>query len=107
MDEPLLCVDWLEGPDNEVALVEDAEVPLDEETLGELEDEGELVDEAGKTGEVEELLVLLIEEVIVLFIENVTELRNTPLYEEEDDWHWLIVKQHGIVLEGVGDKTPL
>ena len=75
--------------------METVEVPADEEALGNVEDEPELVDvakvvvgdEAGEAvgdGEpivllIEELIILLKEEVVVLFIANVTELRNTPL----------------------------
>lgn len=75
--------------------METVEVPADEDTLGDLEDEPELVDVAevavgDKAGEavgddepivllIEELIILLKEEVVVLFIVNVTELRNTPL----------------------------
>jgi hypothetical protein len=88
-------VDWLEEPGDEVALLETVEVLIDEEALGGLEDEPELVDvtevavgdEAGEAVGDDEPIVLLIEEfivlpkkeVIVLFIANVTELRNTPL----------------------------
>jgi hypothetical protein len=75
--------------------LEIVEVLIDEEALGGLEDEPELVDvtevavgdevgEAVRDDEpivllIEEFIVLLKEEVIVLFIANVTELRNTPL----------------------------
>jgi hypothetical protein len=94
-------VDWLKEPGGEVALLETVEVPADEGALGGLEDEPELVDvteavvgdEAGEAvGDdepsvllIEELIILLKEEVVVLFIANVTELRNTPLYGEDDD----------------------
>jgi hypothetical protein len=75
--------------------LETVEVPADEEALGDLEDEPELVDvakvavgdEAGRAvGDdelivllIEELIILLKEEVVVLFMAKVTELRNTPL----------------------------
>jgi hypothetical protein len=75
--------------------LETVDVLVDEEALGGLVDEPELVgvtevavgDEAGEAvGDdelivllIEELIVLLKEEVVVLFITNVTELRNTPL----------------------------
>jgi hypothetical protein len=75
--------------------LETVEVPTDEEALGDLEDEPELVDvaevavgdEAGEAAGddepvvllIEELIILLKDEVVVLFIANVTELRNTPL----------------------------
>jgi hypothetical protein len=80
-------VDSLEELRDEAELVEDTEVPVDEEPLADAEDDPELVDvaelalrdETGEAIEVEELIVLLAEEVMVLFIERVTELRNTPL----------------------------
>jgi hypothetical protein len=80
-------VDWLEESGDEFALLEIVEVLVDEDTLGDLEDEPELVDvaevavgdEAGEAVVDDERIMLLIEELIVLFIANVTELRNTPL----------------------------
>jgi hypothetical protein len=67
-------------------MIEEAEVPKDEEPLDEAEDDSELVDvaepaldEGGDAVEAEELAVLLKEELMVPFIEKVTELRNTPL----------------------------
>jgi hypothetical protein len=95
VDELPFCVNWLKEPGGEVALLETVEVPTDEEVLGDLEDEPELVDvaevavgdEAGEAAGddepvvllIEELIILLKDEVVVLFIANVTELRNTPL----------------------------
>jgi hypothetical protein len=89
------CVDWLEEPSDEVALLETVDVVVDEEVLRGLEDELELVGVievtvGGEAGEavpddepivllIEESVVLLKEEVVVLFITNATELRNTPL----------------------------